>query len=165
MNINQNKNSHLNMDIPNDIKQFINEEVDNMINWRALSTELTGNPNQITRTRIGKKYEVLVGVLRDKITQWKLINSPIPINIENKFNGIIPIQGMGVLEIYRNDEMINRIIFQLLSYDMIKDVYRLKIGETFPPKDYINLPGNEYPKYEFILSENEVFKHLYKNLV
>lgn len=143
----ENKNDVI-KEFPSEIKQFINEAVDNIINWRALSIELTGNPNQITRTRIGKKYEVLVDVLRDKIKEWKFVNRPIHLNVENKFNGIVPIQGMGFLWIYKNGEnTYDPEVFRLLSYDIFEDKYRIKLGINGSEQKYTEIPGSQYPKH------------------
>ena len=138
------------MDEPNELREIIRESIDSLIKWRALSLELTGNPNQITRTRIGKKYEVLVNVLRDKITEWKLINSPINFNMENRFNDIIKIGELGTLWFYTNGVLTsNGQIFRLLSYDILNDVYRLEFGITGHDKHYEEVPGSQYPIHEY----------------
>lgn len=133
-----------------EIKDLIMDNVDSLINWRALSMELTRNPNQITRTRIGKKYEVIVNVLRDKITDWKLMNSPMHKNIENKFNNIIKIGELGTLWYYTDGTLTsNGEVFRLLSYGVLKDVYRLEFGVFGHDKQYLEVPGNQYPINEF----------------
>lgn len=138
------------MENSKETKDLITGNIDSLINWRALSMELTGNPNQITRTRIGKKYEVMVNVLRDKITDWKLINSPIHTKIENKFNNIIKLGELGALWSYTNGVLTsNGEVFRLLSYDIFKDVYRIEFGVFGHDKQYLEVPGNQYPIHEY----------------
>lgn len=43
---------------------------DQLINWRKLSVHLTGNTNQLTRTRIGLKYQPTINELRKSIEEW-----------------------------------------------------------------------------------------------
>lgn len=43
---------------------------DKLINWRKLSVYLTGNTNQLTRTRIGLKYKPTIDELREAIEKW-----------------------------------------------------------------------------------------------
>lgn len=47
------------------------ETINKIINWHELSTTLTGNKNQISRTRIGKKYQKPIDELRKLIYYWK----------------------------------------------------------------------------------------------
>jgi hypothetical protein len=137
------------MENSKEIKDLIMDNVNSLINWRALSIELTGNPNQITRTRIGKKYEVIINVLRDKITEWKLLNNN-HMNIENKFNNIVKVGELGTLWNFTNGALTsNGDIFRLLSYDIFRDVYRLEFGVFGYDKQYLEVPGNQYPIYEY----------------
>lgn len=132
------------------IKSKFQSDVESLINWRALSLELTGNPNQLTRTRIGKKYEPIIDVLRDKITEWKLFQSPTSAGEIHLSTDIIHVGRFGVLHCYTDDNLTNnRDVFRLLSYNPFEDVYRLEFGTFGGERRIVSVPGNEYPQHEF----------------
>ena len=52
--------------------------VKDIINWRALSTKLTGNPENVRRNKIPKRFKSLIKELDDLLVYWeKRVDSEI----------------------------------------------------------------------------------------
>lgn len=41
-----------------------------LINWRALSVKLTGNPENVRRTKVPKRFQKLIKELDDLLLYW-----------------------------------------------------------------------------------------------